>query len=166
MFGLEMTPAATFWLVVGCATTPFVVWLLFMAACALADVHDPSWAVSIMIAVAYSAALWLAAWGLFEWIRHLLPEAQLYQVIILSFLAAGTACWVVCSGVYALVLFVSLRKSFFTSSAQLLLEALIGCLAIGITLFVLSLRQIGSTPANKTGQGPAAPAVVVGQLAP
>src|SRR5437588_8509674 len=169
MFGLEMTPTTTFWLVFGMAFTPLFVVLMFKGAVALADVNDPSWSVSFLIAVVYSAVFWLAAVGCFTWLQPQLDGVQLYVVIILSFLASGIACWIVCSGVYALVLYISLKKSIYMSSAQLMLETLIGTLAIGITLFVLSVMQIKQPPANKTsGMAPdsASSVVVLRHTAP
>jgi hypothetical protein len=152
MFGLEMTPTTTFWIVLAFVLGPLLELLLFKAACALADVNDPSWLVSLLIVILVFDGRLLAAWGFFEWFKPHLEINQLY-LFLLSMVTSGVVFWLLCAGVYKLLLSVSFKKSIFTSSAQAVVDALIGSLAIGITLFVLSLYQI-KNPATKTGQAP------------
>jgi hypothetical protein len=160
-----MTPTTTFWIVITFVVGPLVELLLFKAACALADVNDPSWLVSLLIVIPVFDGRLLLGWGFFEMFRHRLEVNQLY-LFLLSMLASGAVLWALCAGVYKLILSVSFKKSIFTSSAQAVVDVIIGSLAIGITLFVLSLYQI-KNPATKTGQTPAdASTVVAGQHVP
>ena len=152
MFGLEMTGATLFWVILGCLIGLLVELFLFKAACALADVSDPSWLVSLSIVVPFFVGRTLLAWVFYEHLKDDLEGVALYS---LSFLASGLVFWVVCVGLYALVLSVSLKKGFVTASSQVLLDALIGSLGIGITLFVLSLVQIKQGPVNKSDLSPA-----------
>jgi hypothetical protein len=152
MFGLEMTATTTFWIVFAFVVGPLVELLLFKAACALGDVNDPSWLVSLLIVIPVFDGRLLMAWDFFEWFKPRLETNQLYLFLV-SMLASGVVFWLLCAGVYKLLLSVSLKKSFYTSSAQAVVDALIGSLAIGITLFALSLYQI-KNPATKTGQAP------------
>ena len=168
MFGLEMSGSMLFWVILGCVVGLVVELLLFKAACALADVNDPSWLISFFVVVPFFIGRGVTALRLYEMLKPLLDGLPLY---FLSFLASAAAFWIVCAGLYAVVLSVSLKKSFFTASAQALLDALIGSLAIGIILFVLSLVQIKQGPANKaSGQRPApgdvSPAVAVRHAVP
>jgi hypothetical protein len=158
MFGLEMSGTPLFWFIFGCAIGLLVELMLFKGACALADVTDPSWLVSFLIVLFFFGARSLTAHFLFDWMKTEVDGIPLY---LLAFLASGAIVWIVCAGVYALVLSVSLKKSFVTSSAQAVLDALVGSLAIGITLFVLSLVQIKQGPANKSGQAPAGSTLAV-----
>ncbi len=163
MFGLELAGTTLTWFIVGTAIALLVELLLFKGACALADVNDPSWLVSFLIVLPFFAGRLLTAKYFFDLLQAQLHGIPLYMV---AFLASGAIFWIVCAGVYALVLSVSLKKSFFTSTAQALLDALVGSLAIGITLFVLSLVQIKQGPANKSGQAPTDGAVAVRHAAP
>ena len=152
MFGLEMTPTTTFWIVAAFVVGPLVELLLFKAACALADVNDPSWPVSLVIVIAVFDGRLLTAWGFYEWFKPRFELEPLY-LFLLSMVASGAVFWAVCAVLYKLLLSTSLKKGFFTSSAQAIVDTLIGSLAIGITLFVLSLVQIRN-PGAKTGQAP------------
>ncbi len=165
MFGLELTGSTLFWVILGSLIGLLVELLLFKAACALADVTDPSWLVSLLIVLPFFVGRGLLAWVFYERLKNDFEGATLHS---LSFLASGLVFWIVCAGLYALVLSVSLKKSFVTASVQVLLDALIGSLGVGITLFVLSLVQIKQGPANKSGHAPVSdpPVVAIRHAAP
>jgi hypothetical protein len=157
MFGIDMTGTTLLWVVIWCVVALLVELILFKGACALADVTDPSWLFSFLIVLVFFVGRGLLAWFFFEQFKGSLDGIGLYS---LSFVTSGVVFWAVCALGYALVLSTSLKKSLYTASAQVVLDALVGSLALGITLFVLSIRQIG-TPVNKSEVAPPAGAPVV-----
>lgn len=148
MFGLEMTGMTLFWVILGCSVGLLIELGLFKAACALADVSNPSWLLTFLVVVPFFAGRGLLASVFFEWWKPHLEGVNLYAV---SVLGSGLVFWLICAALYALVLSVSLKRSFFTASAQIVLDLLVGFLAVGITLVVLAVIQIRQGPANKAG---------------
>lgn len=147
MFGLEMTGVTLFWLILGCLVGLLVELVLFKAACALADVSNPSWLLSFVVVLPLFVGRVLA-WVFFESLK---PRASGVNLYAMALVASGLVFWLICAAVYALALSVSLKKGLFTASAQILLDVLAGFLAVGITLIVLAVIQIRQGPANKAG---------------
>jgi hypothetical protein len=159
MFGIELSGMPLVWVVVGCVIGLLVELFLFKGACALADVADPSWLFSFLIVLVFFVGRGLGAWFLYEQLKTSFDGIALYS---LSFALSGLAFWVVCAVAYALVLSTTLKKSIFTASAQVILDALVGSLGVGITLFILAVLQIRQGPARSDlRQVPDAPVVAV-----
>jgi hypothetical protein len=153
LFGIEITGWVLFWIILGSLVGVLIEMVLFKAACALGDVNDPSWLITFLVVLPFFVLRAFAAYGFYLLLKPYVEGIALYLATIA---ASGLAFWILCSVIYTLVLSVPMKKGFFTAGAQALLDSLVGALALGVTLFVLSIVQIQRGPATpKSDQRPA-----------
>jgi hypothetical protein len=144
MFGIENMLVVALVLVGGGVALLLVETLLFRAGCALADVTEPSFPLSLL-AVGVALAVCLPLGGLFVYLLGAYdadPAALFGPMRTLGVLLALLLGWVLSALLYLPFLAAPYKKGLLVAGFELLLRGLLSALVAAVVLVILAIVQI------------------------